>query len=190
MQGTQPRAGVGQPQVGESHRQRRRCGAVSLPALRGVGASSRASGRTPDDLSAATSPWSTRWGAARAPTAGWHRRQRRRPDLLAPPAPLLAASCRNPSKLWTPTSERSSDFGSRVAPESVIYAGQGPPPPSPLVVERFQQVISQLFQQVGDPGASLQHAQKLPGSRKHSATACRASAALARTTPPAHHRTA
>ena len=29
----------------------------------------------------------------------------------------------------------------------MIYAGQGPPPPSPLVVERFQQVISQLFQQ-------------------------------------------
>lgn len=37
----------------------------------------------------------------------------------------------------------------------MIYAGQGPPPPSPLVVERFQQVISQLFKQVrrlGWPG--------------------------------------
>jgi ATP-dependent Clp protease protease subunit len=26
---------------------------------------------------------------------------------------------------------------------------QGPPPPNPLVVERFQGVVSQLFQQVG-----------------------------------------
>eukprot|EP00887_Chlorella_sp_A99_P008159 scaffold12.g8159.t1 len=34
-----------------------------------------------------------------------------------------------------------------MAAEQVIYAGQGPPPPSPIVVERFQQVISQLFQQ-------------------------------------------
>lgn len=29
-----------------------------------------------------------------------------------------------------------------------IICGQGPAPPSPLVVERFQGVISQLFQQV------------------------------------------
>lgn len=32
---------------------------------------------------------------------------------------------------------------------NLVIAGQGPPPPNPAVVERFQQVISQLFQQVG-----------------------------------------
>ena len=31
---------------------------------------------------------------------------------------------------------------------NVVCQQQGPPPPNPLVVERFQQVISQLFQQV------------------------------------------
>ena len=30
----------------------------------------------------------------------------------------------------------------------LVVCQQGPPPPNPLVVERFQQVISQLFQQV------------------------------------------
>lgn len=50
--------------------------------------------------------------------------------------------------LWTPASQRQVDFSNRVAPENQIWAGQGPPPPSPIVVERFQQVISQLFQQV------------------------------------------
>ena len=30
----------------------------------------------------------------------------------------------------------------------LVICGQGPPPPNPQVVERFQQVISQLFQQV------------------------------------------
>ena len=30
----------------------------------------------------------------------------------------------------------------------LVICGQGPPPPNPAVVERFQQVISQLFQQV------------------------------------------
>jgi hypothetical protein len=29
-----------------------------------------------------------------------------------------------------------------------VYCAQGPPPPNPLVVERFQGVVSQLFQQV------------------------------------------
>ncbi|PRW61527.1 ATP-dependent Clp protease proteolytic subunit chloroplastic [Chlorella sorokiniana] len=58
-----------------------------------------------------------------------------------------AAAPRNPSNLWTPQSQRSVDFPNRQSADSVIYAGQGPPPPSPLVVERFQQVISQLFQQ-------------------------------------------
>ncbi len=39
------------------------------------------------------------------------------------------------------------DFTNRVAYDQQIICGQGPPPPSPMVVERFQQVISQLFQQ-------------------------------------------
>lgn len=56
------------------------------------------------------------------------------------------------SNLWTPTSQRGVDF-SNTSEAPVIYAGQGPPPPSPLVVERFQQVISQLFQQVRGRGA-------------------------------------
>jgi ATP-dependent Clp protease, protease subunit len=29
----------------------------------------------------------------------------------------------------------------------VVVANQGPPPPNPLVMERFQSVVSQLFQQ-------------------------------------------
>ena len=33
----------------------------------------------------------------------------------------------------------------------LVICGQGPPPPNPQVVERFQQVISQLFQQVQSP---------------------------------------
>ena len=56
-------------------------------------------------------------------------------------------ACRNPSNLWTPNSQRGVDFSSKQAPEAQVWAGQGPPPPSPLVVERFQQVITQLFQQ-------------------------------------------
>lgn len=82
------------------------------------------------------------------------------------PPPLPAARChsrprplrprpppRRSSNLWTPqprglTSQRGVEFSDRLAPEAVVYAGQGPPPPSPLVVERFQQVISQLFTQV------------------------------------------
>ena len=43
----------------------------------------------------------------------------------------------------------SIDFDkSQLSAERQIYCGQGPAPPSPMVVERFQQVISQLFQQV------------------------------------------
>ena len=34
---------------------------------------------------------------------------------------------------------------------NLVIGGQGPPPPNPAVVERFQQVISQLFQQVEFP---------------------------------------
>ena len=51
------------------------------------------------------------------------------------------------SNLWTPSSQRSVDFGSSLPAEQRVYAGQGPPPPNPMVVERFQQVISALFQQ-------------------------------------------
>jgi ATP-dependent Clp protease protease subunit len=39
------------------------------------------------------------------------------------------------------------DFSSTQPEGRTIYANQGPPPPSPFVVERFQQVVSQLFQQ-------------------------------------------
>lgn len=40
------------------------------------------------------------------------------------------------------------EVDSRKDPSRWIVCGQGPPPPNPMVVERFQQVISQLFQQV------------------------------------------
>lgn len=70
--------------------------------------------------------------------------------------------------LWTPQSERKCvhdgrgchnshhaihrvDFASQN--ELAIWAGQGPPPPNPMVVERFQQVITQLFQQVCHDGS-------------------------------------
>mmetsp|Transcript_6439 Transcript_6439/g.12741 ORF Transcript_6439/g.12741 Transcript_6439/m.12741 type:complete len:256 (+) Transcript_6439:48-815(+) len=49
------------------------------------------------------------------------------------------------SNLWVPTSERQTGLDSRE--DNMIWAGQGPPPPSPFVIERFQQVVSQLFQQ-------------------------------------------
>jgi hypothetical protein len=40
-----------------------------------------------------------------------------------------------------------TDVSSR-SRQPVITCNQGPPPPNPLVVERFQSVVSQLFQQV------------------------------------------
>lgn len=40
------------------------------------------------------------------------------------------------------------DMVSRTRHQPVV-CGQGPPPPNPLVMERFQGVVSQLFQQVG-----------------------------------------
>ena len=47
--------------------------------------------------------------------------------------------------IWTPG---QTSAGVNTMDQSMnIYAGQGPPPPSPLVIERFQQVVSQLFQQ-------------------------------------------
>ena len=43
----------------------------------------------------------------------------------------------------------SVDFdSSKLGAEQQIWCGQGPQPPNPMVVERFQQVVSQLFQQV------------------------------------------
>lgn len=36
---------------------------------------------------------------------------------------------------------------SQLIAQQEIYSGQGPQPPSPMVMERFQQVVSQLFQQ-------------------------------------------
>lgn len=60
--------------------------------------------------------------------------------------PSFLSSFRSNHNLWTPSSQRSVQF-SDTNQHPQIWAGQGPPPPSPLVVERFQQVISQLFQQ-------------------------------------------
>ncbi|KAG7668566.1 hypothetical protein Ndes2437B_g06968 [Nannochloris sp. 'desiccata'] len=51
------------------------------------------------------------------------------------------------SNLWTPESSRAVQFTDALSADKKIYANQGPPPPSPFVVERFQQVVSQLFQQ-------------------------------------------
>eukprot|EP00884_Botryococcus_braunii_P020488 jgi/Botrbrau1/7122/Bobra.0143s0002.2 len=56
------------------------------------------------------------------------------------------------SDLWTPrrsdlVSQSRYEVVSRNDPSRWIVCGQGPPPPNPMVVERFQQVISQLFQQ-------------------------------------------
>lgn len=97
---------------------------------------------------------------------------------------------RNPSNLWTPTSQRSVEFGNSAAPENVIYAGQGPPPPSPMVVERFQQVISQLFQQVSGHILQLQRSTLPPASCLQGSCAgtkqwqCLALSAMLRAVPP------
>jgi hypothetical protein len=42
--------------------------------------------------------------------------------------------------LWTPESSRAVHFSDTLPADKRIYANQGPPPPSPFVVERFQQV--------------------------------------------------
>jgi len=42
--------------------------------------------------------------------------------------------------LWTPESSRAVQFSDTLPADKRIYANQGPPPPSPFVVERFQQV--------------------------------------------------
>lgn len=68
----------------------------------------------------------------------------------ARPRPVRNAQlvvARSNNGLWTPSSQRGVEFSSNLSADKRIYANQGPPPPSPLVVERFQQVVSQLFQQ-------------------------------------------
>lgn len=49
-------------------------------------------------------------------------------------------------KIWVPENSRKVDFTSRDQTPAVV-ASQGPAPPNPLLVEKFQGVISQLFQQ-------------------------------------------
>ena len=51
-----------------------------------------------------------------------------------------------------------------------MICGQGPPPPNPQVVERFQQVISQLFQQV----QTIPSAERQCCSPTHTVTALQA----------------
>ncbi|KAI8467319.1 MAG: Clp protease-domain-containing protein [Monoraphidium minutum] len=58
---------------------------------------------------------------------------------------VRASSLGNP-KLWTPSSEVKLAVSS-VDSRPPVVCGQGPPPPNPLVVERFQGVVSSLFQQ-------------------------------------------
>ena len=62
--------------------------------------------------------------------------------------PTEAVAFRPKSQLWRPDSERSLLIPSKADSSSQVWCGQGPPPPNPMVVERFSQVISQLFQQV------------------------------------------
>ncbi|GBF93938.1 ATP-dependent Clp protease proteolytic subunit chloroplastic [Raphidocelis subcapitata] len=59
---------------------------------------------------------------------------------------VRASGSINNAKLWTPTSELKLDVSSKSAYPPIVCS-QGPPPPNPLVVERFQSVVSQLFQQ-------------------------------------------
>lgn len=59
---------------------------------------------------------------------------------------VRASGSTHNAKLWTPTSELKVDVSSKSAYPPIVCS-QGPPPPNPLVVERFQSVVSQLFQQ-------------------------------------------
>eukprot|EP00879_Flechtneria_rotunda_P011607 GHRR01012124.1.p1 GENE.GHRR01012124.1~~GHRR01012124.1.p1 ORF type:complete len:136 (+),score=18.20 GHRR01012124.1:92-499(+) len=58
----------------------------------------------------------------------------------------VTASRLNNASLWTPASQIRMDVSSK-SRQPMITCNQGPPPPNPLVVERFQNVVSQLFQQ-------------------------------------------
>jgi len=60
-------------------------------------------------------------------------------------APRASPSAPGP-ELWTPTSSIKIGVTSRDR-NPPITCNQGPPPPNPLVIERFQSVVSQLFQQ-------------------------------------------
>jgi hypothetical protein len=116
------------------------------------------------------------------------------------PEAQLTATPRVPcSKLWVPASQRSVDFSSRQNPENMVYAGQGPPPPNPLVVERFQQVVSALFQQasVWKGGATAvasrrrqraAHQLQRPAGRLSSGGMQRAPRLPGRTAPPPARR--
>ena len=70
------------------------------------------------------------------------------------PSMACLSCCLLPSRpkqqLWRPDSQRSLLVPDKADGSGQIWCGQGPPPPSPMVVERFSQVISQLFQQVGN----------------------------------------
>ncbi|KAK9795494.1 hypothetical protein WJX73_007381 [Symbiochloris irregularis] len=71
------------------------------------------------------------------------------PNVVVPRRPVAARHL--PQR-----DSRHIELISREPPNRQVVCGQqGPPPPSPIVVERFQQVISQLFQQrivrVGGP---------------------------------------
>jgi ATP-dependent Clp protease protease subunit len=53
-----------------------------------------------------------------------------------------------PSKRTTPKQKTNQRIGvTSVDARPPVVCSQGPPPPNPLVVERFQSVVSQLFQQ-------------------------------------------
>lgn len=60
---------------------------------------------------------------------------------------MVANAERPKSRLWRPDSQRSLLVPDKADASGRIWAGQGPQPPNPMVVERFSQVISQLFQQ-------------------------------------------
>lgn len=62
--------------------------------------------------------------------------------------PLGARPHQRPAAARPALQHRTCELISREPPNRLVVCGpQGPPPPSPIVVERFQQVISQLFQQ-------------------------------------------
>jgi ATP-dependent Clp protease protease subunit len=61
-------------------------------------------------------------------------------------APIKASQRSFDPSLWVPHSETKIQLASR-EPYPPIVCNQGAPPPNPLVVERFQGVVSQLFQQ-------------------------------------------
>ena len=63
-------------------------------------------------------------------------------------SPSLSLSLPRSRALWTPTSQSAADVAASREPAGRgVFAGQGPPPPSPMMVERFSAVVSQLFAQ-------------------------------------------